>query len=192
MKVKNTGLVITLSVMFGLFVVFGGTIGYVVSAKFQAAKWENAIIAQDESMQSTWGMMEQSLKMQGFTVKNYSEEFIKSIEANAKRYENDKNAMMKWVQESQSQLSPETHKKFMDTVEKVYVKKEAKQLSKISVVQEYRNFTSSSVKGFVANIVWGYPSDKVTVIMDRIITTKGTKETWETGEEAEASDPFAS
>jgi len=165
---------------------------YTVSAKFTASKYENSVFAQDESMQSTWGMMAKSLRMQGFTVKAYGKTFINSIHANAKRYENDKGGMMKWVQEAQSQMSPDIHKKFMTTIEKVYVKKEAKQLSKISVVQEYRNFSTATFKGLVADVVWSYPTAKATVIMDRIITTQGTKDTWETGVEAVAQDPFAS
>ena len=169
----------------GIFMVFmvliGGGALYVNSAYDTAGTKENAVIAQDESMQSTWGMTEQTLKMSGVTVKNYGATFIKSLEANAKRYENDKNTMMKFVQESAGVMSPELHKRLMTTIEKVYAKKEAKQLSKISVVQDYRNFINFSMKGKIAKLFFNYPSAKATKIMDRIISTKATKKTWETG-----------
>ena len=174
---------IILGVVLSFMVFIGGTIGYVVSAKFTAETYEQAIYAQDESMQNTWGMMEQQLKLSGVTVKNYGETFIKSLEANAKRYENDKGGMMKWVQEARSQMSPDLHKSLMKTIEKVYAKKEARQLSKISVTQEYRTYLKTTLKGTVAGGIFSYPTDKATKIMDRIISTKGTKKTWETGED---------
>jgi hypothetical protein len=167
-------------------------VGYVVSAKLTPERYEQSVFAQDESMQSTWGMMEQMLSTNGFTVKNYGKTFIDTIKANAIRYENDKNAMMKWVQESANQMSPAIHQKFMDTVEKVYAKKEAKQLSKISVVQEYRTYLNATVKGMVSTSFFNYPTAKAQKIMDRIITTKGARDTWESGTEAPVTDPFAS
>lgn len=186
----KTGTKIGLAIGLSTLLAVGGSISYIIGAKFTAEKYENAVFAQDESMQNTWGMMEQSLKMQGFTVKNYGKAFIDSIQANAKRYENDKGGMMKWVQESQNQMSPEIHKKFMMTIEKVYARKEAKQLSKISVVQEYRTFRDASVKGFIATSFFSYPTAKCLTIEDRIISTKGTKKTWDIGIEEDAKDPF--
>lgn len=186
----TTGTKIVLGAVISLFLIIGGTVGYVFSAKFTAETKEQSVYAQDESMQSTWGMMEQTLKMQGFTVKAYGKTFIDSIKANAERYANDKGGMMKWVQEAQSQMSPAAHTKFMDTIEKVYAKKEAKQLSKISVVQDYRTFLNGSFKGMVAKGFFDYPTAKATKIMDRIITTKGTTKTWETGVEEEAVNPL--
>ena len=185
----SKGAKIAIGVVLSFLLLIGGTIGYVVSAKFTGETFEQSIFAQDESMQNTWGMMEQTLKMQGFTVKNYGETFIKTLEANAKRYENDKGGMMKWVQEARSQMSDKAHLTFMQTIEKVYAKKEARQLSKISVVQEYRTWTKASMKGTIATMVFNLPSDKATKIMDRIISTKQTKKTWETGEDV-AEDPF--
>ena len=176
----------------GIFMIFmvigiGGAL-YVNSAYDTAGTKENAVIAQDESMQNTWGQTEQMLKMSGVTVKNYGETFIKSLKANAERYKNDKGAMMKWVQEAQSQLSPALHQKLMTTIEKVYAKKEARQLSKISVVQDYRDFINFSMKGKIAKAFFDYPSAKATKIMDRIVSTKATKQTWETGTEEAPTD----
>lgn len=184
---KTTKIILGISLSFILLI--GGIIGYVISAKFTAERYEQSIFAQDEGMQNTWAMMEQTLKTQGFTVKNYSEEFIKSIQANAKRYENDKGGMMKWIKESQNQMSPDAHKKLMNTVEKVYAKKEARQASKISVVQSYRTFVKASIKGTIASAFFNYPTDKAQKIMDRIISTKSTKQAWDSGEDA-VINPF--
>jgi len=180
---------LAIGILLSLVLLIGGTIGYVVSAKFTGETYEQSIFAQDESMQNTWGQMEGMMKMAGFTVKNYGETFIKTLEANAKRYENDKGGMMKWVQEARSQMSENAHLKFMGIVEKVYAKKEARQLSKISVVQEYRTWRKASMKGTIGVMVFNFPSDKAKIIEDRIISTKATKKTWETGEE-ETTNPF--
>jgi len=184
---KTTKIILGFALSFILLI--GGIVGYVISAKFTAERYEQSVFAQDESMQNTWSQMSQSLEMAGFTVKNYSEEFIKSIKANAVRYANDKNSMMKWVQESKNQMSPEAHKKFMDTIEKVYAKKEARQASKISVVQSYRTFLNASIKGTIASSFFNYPTDKAEVIMKRIISNKSTKQAWDTGIE-ETKNPF--
>ena len=175
-----------------LIVIIGGTFGYIMGAKFKANEYETAITARFQSMESTWGMMEQQLKMQGFTVKNYGETFIKSLEANAKRYENDKGSMMKWVQEAAGVMSPDMHKKFSDSIEKAYAKKEMKQESKISVAQEYDKWLGSTWKGMIASSFFSYPSAKARKIMDTIVSTKGAKKAMETGIEEEAKDPFAS
>ena len=187
----NKGTKIGIGLFLGFTLTVGGAAAYVISAKFTAERYEQSVFAQDESMQNTWGQMQNLLKMQGFTVKNYSKTFIKSIEANAKRYENDKGGMMKWVQESKSQMSDKAYLTLMQTIEKVYAKKEARQLSKISVVQEYRTWRTASMKGLIATSFFNFPSAKDKKIEDRIISTKQTKETWKTGED-EAKDPFAS
>lgn len=178
-----------LGIVLAVLLTIGGLIGYVVSAKFAAERFEQSIVSSDESMQNTWGQMQQTLEMQGFTVQDYGETFINTIKANAVRYENDKGGMMKWVQEAQSQMSPEMHSKFMDTIEKTYAKKEAVQKQKISISQEYRTFLKASIKGTVAGVVFSYPTQKSTEIMDRIISTNETKEAWVKGVET-AKNPF--
>jgi len=176
---------VILGVVLSFMVLIGGTIGYVVSAKFTAEKYEQAIYAQDESMQNTWGMMEQQLKLSGVTVKNYGETFIKSLEAANKKYSDKPRLMMMWIKENSNTLTPELHKKLLTTIEKVYSKKEARQLSKISVVQEYRTWRKTSIKGTLATTIFNYPTDKAKIIEDRIITTKQTKQTWKTGIESD-------
>lgn len=174
---------LALGIVLGSLLMVGSVVGYIVSAKFAGEKYEQSIFAQDESMQNTWAMTQQQLQMGGVTVKNYGETFIKSLEANAKRYENDKGSMMKWVQEAAGAMSPDLHKQLMISIEKVYTKKEAVQLSKISKVQEYRTWRTSTIKGTVGSLVWNFPSEKALKIENRIISTKETKQTWETGED---------
>jgi len=179
----------TIAVLIGTGLTIATVIGYTVSAKFTAAKYEVSIFAQDESMQSTWGMSGNTLKMSGMTVNKYPADFIKGVNAQAERYKGDKASMMLWVKESQNQLSPELYKNFLTTIEKVYARREAKQLSKISVVQEYRAFRDASVKGLIATSFFNYPTEKCLKIEDRIISNKKTKTTWETGND-EVENPF--
>ena len=160
--------------------VIGAPIAYVVSAKFTAAKLENAVVASSEEMQNVHGLTEQ-LKMQGLTVKNFSETDIKKMELAIKRYEDKPQQLMQWVQENGNQFSPELHSKFMDATERYFVKWRASQKSKISIVQSYRNYLDSSVKGFIATSLFNYPSDKAQKIMDMIIAAESTKQTFETG-----------
>ena len=186
---KTTKIIIGSIISFIL--VIGLIIGFIISSKFTAEKFEQATFARDESMQNTWAMVENELKMSGFTVKNYGKVFIDSIVANAKRYENDKDGMMKWVKESANQMSPDIHKKFMDAISRAYNKKEDVQLSKISVVQEYRTYLNSSIRGAIAKSLFNYPTEKAKKIMDRIISTNETKKTWETAtDESGSKDPF--
>ena len=77
----------------------------------------------------------------------------------------------------------------MNTIEKIYAKKEARQLSKISVVQEYRTWRKASLKGSIAVALFSFPSDKSKKIEDRIISTKETKQTWDTREDT-TENPF--
>jgi hypothetical protein len=186
----SNGLKIGLGIFLAIVVFLGGIIAFVFSAKFTAHEFETSVIAQSRSMENTWGQMEQQLKMSGFTVQNYGETFIKSLEANAKRYENDKGAMMKWVQEAAGVMSPDMHKKFSDSIEKAYAKKEARQLNKIAVSEQYERFLGNSIKGMVATTVWSYPTPEVKKIMKTIVSTTEAKSAIETGIEKEVKNPF--
>ena len=55
------------------------------------------------------------------------------------------------------------------------------QTDKISKVQEYKNFLDNTVRGNVANIVWSYPRAETLAIMNQVIMTEDSKETFETG-----------
>lgn len=174
-------------VVFGGFATVGGCT--VITSKFKAEKLEQAIIAQDENMQNVHGSMTNILKTQGFTVKNYTESDIKKLEVAIKRYEGKPNMLMQWVQESGNSLDPQLHSKFMTAVEKNYKNWEMVQKNKISVTQEYRQYLNASVKGMIASSFFGYPTSEVETIMDRIISTDNTKETWATGS-MKAENPF--
>lgn len=186
----STGVKIALGSVLFIVTMLIGTVMYVMGAKFAAETYEQSIFAQDEQMQNVHGVMKNALKMQGFTVNNYSKTHIDAINAAVDRYADKPNLMMQFVKESQSTMPTELHTKFMDSVEKFYAKWEASQTSKISVAQEYRTFINASVKGTVAKVIFSYPSEKATKIMDRIISSKESKETWKTGEDV-VEDPFS-
>jgi hypothetical protein len=179
---------IVIGVVLSLFLVIGGTIGYVVNAKFAGERFENAIFAQDETMQNTWAQTGNMLKMNGITLKHYTEHDLKKIELAMKRYADKPNLMMVWAKEQGNTLTPQLHEKLMNTVEKVAAKKIAKQDAKISMVQEYRTWRTSSMQGTVGTMFFNFPSEKAKKIEDRIISNKETKETWETGEDNTAED----
>lgn len=179
----STGIKVTIGVVLMMFLVVGGSVMYVLGAKFTAERYEQSIYAQDENMQNVHASMKNSLKLQGLTVKNYTESDIKKMEVAIKRYADKPNLMMQWAQESNNGLSPALHEKFMVAVEKFYAKWEVTQKSKISVAQEYRTFLKASIKGTVAGVIFNYPTDKVQTIMDRIISSAETKATWDTGED---------
>ena len=185
----SKGTKIILGVVIGLIIFIGSIVGYIFSAKFTAERFEQAITAQDQSMMNTWAMMEQQLKMNGFTVKNYSKSFLDTIKAQANRYKNDKGSMMKWVKEASAQMSPDVHKKFMDAIDKAYSKKEAVQLQKISVSQEYKTFINATLKGTIAKAIFSYPTKEAQTIMNRVIKTKAVSKTWETQEDT-VQNPF--
>jgi len=185
----SKGMKIFIAILLGLFLIIGGTIAYIISAKFTAEKYEQAIFAQDENMQNVHSTMKNALKLQGFTVKNYTESDIKKMQIAIKRYADKPNMMVQWAKENGNVLSPKMHSKFMDAIEKFYLKWELSQKSKISVVQEYRTYLNASVKGSIASAFFNYPREKTQKIMDRIISTKKTQKTWETGVD-EITDPF--
>ena len=161
-----------------------------VSAKFTAERYESDVITFDQKMQSVWSIVSQMVKMAGFAPNAFSDTYLAGIKANALRYENDKDGMMKWVQESANQLTPDVHKKFMDIVEKAYAKKAAAQLDKLSISNQYRKFLNGSIRGWFARQM-GYPNTKVLMIMNRTIKSEKTAETWATGIEKEPENPFA-
>lgn len=179
---------IVIGIVLSFMLLIGGTAGYVVSAKFAGETFEVGILAQDESMQNTWAAVGKELKMAGFTVKSGDKFSIDKIKAQAERYKNDSGTMMKWIQEAQPGATEQTRVKFMNIITKGYAREEAKQLSKISYVQEYRTWRKASMKGSIAVAIFSFPSPEVKKIEDRIITTKEVKKTWISGEHT-AVDP---
>lgn len=185
----SKSLMAVIGIVIMLVVICGGAIAYVLSAKFTAEGYEQSIYAQDENMQNVHSSMKNALKMQGFTVKNYTESDIKKMEVAIQRYADKPQLMMQWAQESNNGLSPALHEKFMDAIEKFYVKWERTQGSKISVAQEYRTYLKATIKGSISTMIFNYPTEKAKTIMDRIISSKDTKNAWDTGED-EAIDVF--
>lgn len=186
----SSGTKIFIAMILIFMVMIGGIIGYIFNAKFTANNFESSIKAQFQSMENTWGQMEQELSMAGFATKDYGDKFISVVKAQAERYAEDKNTMMKWVQEAGSQMSPDMHKKFVDIVEKSFAKKEMKQDSKIAVVEQYNKFLGGSFKGMIAGGIFNYPSIETKKIMDTIVSTQNAKNAMSTGIEAPTVNPF--
>lgn len=186
----SSGTKIFIATILIFMVMIGGIIGYIFNAKFTANNFESSIKAQFQSMENTWGQMEQELSMAGFATKDYGDKFISVVKAQAERYAEDKNTMMKWVQEAGSQMSPDMHKKFVDIVEKSFAKKEMKQDSKIAVVEQYNKFLGGSFKGMIAGGFFNYPTMETKKIMDTVVSTQNAKNAMSTGIEAPTVNPF--
>lgn len=176
---------IAVAVVSVLFVVM-----FTISAKFTAERYESDIRTFDQRMQSVWSIVSQKIKMAGFTSKHFSDTYLAGIEANAKRYENDKDAMMKWVKESANQLSPEVYERVLDIFEKAYTRKEQVQLDKFELCNNYNKFLKASLRGYPARWM-GYPDPKVLEIMKRTIKTQKTAKIFATGIDEEPENPFA-
>ena len=162
---------------------------YFISAKFKAEEFEASSKSRYEQMENIHGSLTQALAMEGFTVKNYGKTFIDTIDAGVKRYADKPQLMMQWVQEQRQAFPPDVHTKFMASIERFYTKWEISQKNKISVVQEYRKFLNASVKGAIAKGFFSYPTKEVQEIMDKVISSKDTKETFKAGV-MKAVDPF--
>ena len=183
------GSIVTLSVIGAIVLVILICVGSIVGVNNNCVSMENGIFASFEQMQNVNGALVNKVKSSGFTVQNYSKTFIKGIEANIKRYANDKNLLMKWVQESQAQSpNPEIWTKLQDTIEAGYTEFEASQRDKIDRVRIYRTYTKVFPNVIFANM-FGFPTKKATDIMDKIISTKDTKKTFTTGE-MDSVNPF--
>lgn len=184
------GFLIALAVIVGIIAFIGLSIVSVnVSTYNKAQEFEAEIIASWEQMQNVNGYLVNTIKTSGFTVQNYGKTFIDSIEANVKRYANDKTLLMKWVQESQAQ-SPdkELWTNLQKTIESGYLKFEMSQKDKIDRVRVYRMYS----KKFPNNIIlksYNLPSEECLMIMDKVISTADTKKTFQTGN-MEAVSPF--
>lgn len=170
-------------------VLFIGSGAYIMGAKFAAATFETSILAQNENMKNVHSAGNNSLKMQSFALKNYSELDLKKVDALVKKYDGKPQLLMMAVRENTQGLNPQLHRDFMDAIQKYYAKWEVAQKTKISVTQEYRTYLDASIKGSIASGVFNYPTEKISKIMDEIIMSDETKTTFETGRD-NVSDPF--
>lgn len=185
----SNGAKITLGVVLFFLVLIGGTVGYVMSSKFTANKFENSLFAENENMRNVHSSGQNSLKMQSFAVKNYTKADLEKVEALVKKFDGKPNLLMMAVKENNQGLSPELHKEFMDAIQKYYVKWEVVQKSKISVTQEYRNYLNTTMKGSLASGMFNYPTKKANDIMEQVISSKETEKAFATGVDV-ATDLF--
>jgi hypothetical protein len=176
----STGKIVLASLL-AFIVVIGMSIAWVVSVKFQAGTFENQITASNQSMQNVHSSVNKILKSSGITVKNFGETKIKVIEARIKMYADKPDMMMMWVKENPENIDSKMWERFQDQIETQYTKFEMEQKDKISKSQAYKDFLDNTVRGQVAQVVWSYPKPETLKIMNQVIKTEETAETFETG-----------
>ena len=176
---KGTKIIIGL--MIGFILTIGLTIGWIVSIKFQAGTFENQITATNQNLQNVHSSVNKILTSSGITVKNFGETKIKAIKESIARYADKPQLMMQFVQENPQQIDSKLWENFQKQIEVQYTKFEMEQKLKISKSQEYKNFLDNTVRGNVANVVWSYPRAETLAIMNQVIITEDSKETFETG-----------
>lgn len=150
---------------------------------------ENKVEAIDKDMQNVHASIFNNIKSQGLTVESYGDLVIRGINAAMSgRYgATGSGAVMQWIQEQNPNIDPDVIKKLQIVIESGYNRFEATQRTKVDVVRIYKNV----VQRFPSNIiaaVFRFPRRPWEVI-DRMITTEETKETWKTGN-MEIIDPF--
>ena len=177
-------------IMLGLFVLIGGIVGYVVSAKFTAATYENDITYSNKNLENVHSSVNKILETSGITVKNFGETKIKVIQERIKMYADKPQMLMMWIKENPENIDSKMWEKFQDQVEAQYTKFEMEQKAKISKSQAYQNYLDTTVKGMVSKVVWSYPKPETQKIMDQVISTQGSKTTFETGVDTPV-DPFS-
>lgn len=177
----SAGLKIFISFSVGIVVVLGITISWLFSIKFQATKFENQLDASYKSMQNVYSSVDKILLNSGITVKNFGETKLKAIKIAIERYSDKPDLMMQWVQENPQQIDSKIWENFQSQIEVQYTKFEMEQKAKISISQAYKDFLEASIRGNVARIVWSYPSRDIVSIMEQIIQTDTTKDTFKTG-----------
>lgn len=179
----SSGIKIMLGVVLSVLVVIGLTVGYVISAKFEASKYENGIEAIYTDMQNVYAnSIVQTLKAKAEVVGQYKGDLLEVVKANMERYKNDQNLMFKAINEQAGlNIDSSMYKDLQKSIEIGYTKFENSQRDKIDRVRVYKNFLDGSVKGSIAKIL-GYPSDKAKEIMEKLISNKDAKKTFSTGE----------
>jgi hypothetical protein len=97
--------------------------------------------------------------------------------------------MLLFIKENPQNIDSKVWEKFQEQAEIQYTKFEMEQKSKISKSQAYQNYLDTTVKGFVSQVVWNYPKENTKKIMEQVISTGESKDTFETGVDKEI-DPF--
>lgn len=165
----------------GVVAILGMLGGYVVSAKFTAAEFENSVIFGNKKLEGSHSQVNKILQTSGITVKNFSETKIKVIEARIKMYADKPQMMMMWIKENPENIDSKLWENFQRQTEVYYTQFKLDQDAEISKRQAYQNYLDTTVKGTVSQIVWSYPKPETKKIMEQVISTEGTKETFKTG-----------
>jgi len=179
----STGVKVMLGCFLGFLVLFGSIFGYGISAKFEAAKYENGIEAIYTDMQNVYAnSIVQTLKSKADVVGQYKGDLLEVVKANMERYKNDQNLVFKAIKEQAGlNIDASMYKDLQKSIDIGYTKFENSQRDKIDRVRVYKNFLDGSVKGSIAKLL-GYPSDKAKEIMEKLISNKDAKKTFATGE----------
>jgi len=176
---KGTKIVLALFASFIL--VIGITIAWVVNIKFEAQEFENQLHSTHQNLQNVYSSVDKILLNSGITVKNFGETKIKAIQESVRKYADKPELISAWVQENPQQIDSKLWENFQKQIEVQYTKFEMEQKSKISQSQAYNNFLKTTLRGQVAQIVWSYPTAGITKIMEQVIQTDVTKQSFETG-----------
>ena len=179
----STGVKVMLGLFFSFILLIGITVAWGVSIKFQSQKYENQLDATYKNMQNVHSSVDKILSSSGITVKNFGETKIKAIQESIKRYADKPELMMQWVQENPQQIDSKLWENFQKQIEIQYTRFEMEQKSKISISQAYKDFLETTIRGQVAQIIWSYPTKDIVKIMEQVIQTDVTKESFETGVE---------
>ena len=154
--------------------------------------FENNIAAQDREMQNVDTEVNNSLRTQGLSAKEYGKLCIEAIQAaNTGRYGADgSRAMMQWIKEQNPTIDAGIFKRIMVAAEAGYAKFAAAQRHKIDLDREYKNLVERKQQIPIVGSIWtaGFPR-KSWEEFERVIVSGDTKKTWETGIK-EAVDPF--
>lgn len=176
---KSTKIIIGL--MLGFILTIGLTVAWIINIKFQAGTYENQIIASNQNLQNVHSSVNKILTSSGITVKNFGETKIKAIQASIAKYADKPQLMMMWIKENDQQIDSKLWENFQKQIEVQYTKFEMTQKEKISKTQEYKNFLDNTVRGNIAQVIWSYPKTETLAIMNQVIITGESKETFETG-----------
>lgn len=185
----TTGKVV-LAVVIALFIAVGSLAWWIISIKFEASRYENQIGASNQNLENVHSSVNKILQTSGITVKNFGETKINAIREAVKRYADKPQLMLQFVQENPQQIDSKVWEKFQDQVEVQYSKFETEQKDKISKTQAYKDWLSGTARGAVAGMVFSYPKPETLAIMNQVISTGETKETFKTGVD-KSVDPFA-
>lgn len=175
------GTKIIIGVMVGFIITIGLSISWLVSIKFAAGTFENEIVATNQNTQNIHSSVNKILTSSGITVKNFGETKIKAIKESIARYADKPQLMMQMINENPQQIDSKLWENFQKQIEVQYTKFEMAQKNKISKVQEYKNFLDNTIRGNISQLVWSYPKAETLAIMNQVIMTEDSKETFSTG-----------